>query len=263
MDYTGGGERVEWPLDRKFAAIKASGFEGYQWFALPDVVKQGADHGLAYLGCCQANSANYTEQLAAFSDLNPRRVSVQLGDHTTLPDESARVWLAMLKQAEDLNLAIDLETHRGTCTETPEKTWLIADLVAQKTGRLINLNFDFSHFAVVRHLTPPYTERLIERLDLLHASRQIHMRPFNGHHCEIPMTDGNDRLTDWAHHWLRFASDVLSIWHKANPNEYLWVCPEFGAVSSGYWISPFCDPWLDAQRCRHELSQVLITRHSD
>lgn len=52
----------------------------------------------------------------------------------------------MNKEAADLGLTLDLETHRDTCTKTPEKTWKIAELYTQKTEEMLRLNFDFSDF---------------------------------------------------------------------------------------------------------------------
>ena len=60
-------------------------------------------------------------------------------------------------------IVVSLEVHRDTCTETPEKTYEIAERYHRATGRMIRFNFDFSHVAVVKHLNPGnYVERLLD-----------------------------------------------------------------------------------------------------
>ena len=160
-------------------------------------------------------------------------------------------------------LVIDLETHRGTCTETPEKTWRIAEVYQQETSTPIRLTFDFSHFAIVKHTTPPYAEHLLnspllERPDLLRHSRQIHLRPFNAHHCEIPVTDGQGQIGDLATPWFEFVEEILRTWAENAGGEGgpLWVCPELGAMTSGYWLPSFPDPWQDALVVKREVSRI-------
>ena len=67
-----------------------------------------------------------------------------------------------------------IEVHRDTCTETPEKVYEIAALYQKATGKKIRFCFDFSHIAVVKHLSPPYADRLLVRPDLVQLSRQVH-----------------------------------------------------------------------------------------
>lgn len=256
--YPNGSETGEWSLDAKLAAIKAAGFEGFQWFAQPEFAELGIKHGLTFLGGCDATADNYLQRLKDFAPLKPARINIQLGDHAMPPAEAAKLWLKMNQVANDLGLTLDLETHRGTCTETPEKTWQIAEIFEQQTGRPLRLTFDFSHFAVVKHRLPPYAESLLERPDLLRVCRQLHLRPFNGHHCEIPATDGNGKRARWAEPWFKFLEYVFACWWQQNQNttEPLWVCPEFGAMTSGYWLPDFPDPWQDALFVKQEVQNI-------
>ena len=259
LHYPNGRESDEWTYDQKLAAIKASGFDGFQWFARPELTGLRTEHGLAFLGCCDANAANYEQRLKDFVPLKPERINVQLGDDVMKPSEAARLWNRM---ASDLGLVLDLETHRGTCTETPEKTWQIAEIVEQETSVPISLTFDFSHFAIVKHLLPPYASRLLEKPALLGASRQMHLRPFNGHHCEIPATNGNGEIADWAKPWFEFVEATFDCWLQRNSTEaaILWVCPELGAKTSGYWLPSFPDPWEDALFVRQETERLWRQR---
>src|SRR6202012_834341 len=103
---------------------------------------------------------------------------------------ACEVWIKTLALAEKLGLEVDLEVHRDTATETPEKTYEIAERFEKATGKPIRFCWDFSHLAVVKHVSPPYAQRLLLRPDLIQNARQMHFRPFNGHHCQIPVTNG-------------------------------------------------------------------------
>lgn len=256
LHYPGGSELGEWDYDRKLSAIKAAGFQGFQGHAGHEFAELAAKHDLAFLGGCQANEENMEACLRAFVRLKPVRINVHLGDHTMPPDEAARIWVAMNEIGDDLGLLLDLETHRGTCTETPEKTWQIAELYQQKRSRPIRLNLDFSHFAVVKHLEPPYGKYLLDRPELLKGVGQLHLRPFNGHHCEIPATDGSGQVAEWAKPWFEFVEEVLGRWVAENPGDTLWVCPELGAMTSGYWLPSFPDPWKDSIFVKQEIDRI-------
>src|SRR6202012_141648 len=177
----------------------------------------------------------------------PARVNGQLLDHDTTPKEALKLWLKLEAEARKIGLNVDLEVHRDTCTETPEKTYEIADLYKKATGKKIQMCFDFSHIAVVKHLYAPFAERLLERPDLVQLSRQLHFRPFNAHHCQVPATDGKGNETPEFKDYLDFVDAFLACWFKgAKGGEVLYACPEFGPLGSGYGISAFPNVWKDA-----------------
>jgi sugar phosphate isomerase/epimerase len=255
--YPNGSEKGEWSEDEKLAAVKAAGFDGFQGWAVPRSVELGAKHGLAFLGGCDANSATYQQRLAAFAPLKPVRINIQLCDHDTEPAEAVAVWIDMMQAAAELGLELDLEVHRDTCTETPEKTWRIADLYQERTGQPVRFNFDLSHFAIVKHLGPPYAARLLERPELIQLSEQMHLRPFNGHHCQLPVTDGHGKVAEPARYWLDFVAAAFKCWLEGpQDGKTLWICPELGALTSGYWIAPFPDPWQDAIFAKNEFELI-------
>src|SRR6202012_6169867 len=165
----------------------------------------------------------------------PARVNGQLLDHDTTPKEALKLWLKLEAEAEKLGLEIDLEVHRDTCTETPEKTYEIADLYKKATGKKIRICFDYSHIAVVKHLNPPFAERLLVRPDLVQLSRQAHFRPFNGHHCQIPATDGKGNETLEFLDYLTCLDAFIACWMKgAKGGEVLRAGPEGGSLWGGY-----------------------------
>ena len=189
-------------------------------------------------------------------------INVQLADHDTPPATAARHWLAMEREAERIGgLVVSLEVHRDTCTETPEKTYEIADRCHRSTGRLLKINFDFSHLAVVKHLRPSdYLARLLDHPDLVQHSEQCHFRPFNGHHCQVPVTH-RGRLTPEVKSYLVFAEAVMRLWRSAphNRGRTLFACPEmgpYGEGGAGYNITGLPPAWPDAVTLRGELAEA-------
>jgi hypothetical protein len=237
----------EWSLEEKFKQAKKAGFDAVGGGAMPEVVPLCEKLGLDYICYIDGNMKTFGEKLEAARTTNPARINVQLCDHDTLPSESVKVWIKMEAQAKKMGLNVDLEVHRDTCTETPEKVYEIAALYKKATGNKIRLCWDFSHFAVVKHIYPPYADRLLVQPDLVQLARQCHFRPFNGHHCQIPATDGKGRETPEIKPYLEFVDAFLACWLKgAKGGEVLYACPEFGPISSGYGLSCFPNVWKDA-----------------
>ncbi|MCE0522405.1 MAG: hypothetical protein LV480_05785 [Methylacidiphilales bacterium] len=236
----------EWSLEEKFKRAKKAGFDSMGGGISPEVVPLCEKYGMDYV-CYVDGNKNYAERLEAAKAIKPARINVQLCDHDTPPKEAAKIWIKMASLAEKMGLNADLEVHRDTSTETPEKVYEIAALYEKATGKKLRFCFDFSHFAVVKHLNPPYAARLLVRPDLVQLSRQVHFRPFNGHHCQIAATDGKGHETPEFKHYLDFVDAFLACWLKgARGGEVLYACPEFGPICSGYGISSFPDVWKDA-----------------
>ena len=237
----------EWSLEEKFKQAKKAGFDAIGSGALPEVVplcqKYGMDLRLLPSTATRRPTARGSKRPKA---TNPARINVQLCDHDTLPKEAVAVWIKMAALAEKMGLQADLEVHRDTCTETPEKVYEIADLYKKATGKKIRLCWDFSHIAVVKHLYPPYTERLLVRPDLIQLARQLHFRPFNGHHCQVPATDGKGHESPEIKPYLEFVNDLFACWFAgAKGGEVIYTCPEFGPKGS-YGIDCMPNVWKDA-----------------
>jgi hypothetical protein len=249
-------QEKEWSMEEKFKQAKKAGFDAMGGGTSPEVVALGEKYGMDYV-CYINGNAKYLESLKAAKSTKPARVNVQLLDHDTPPAEALKLWLKMEPVAKDLGLEIDLEVHRDTCTETPEKTYAIADLYKKATGRKIHLCFDFSHIAVVKHLYAPFAERLLERPDLVQLSRQVHFRPFNGHHCQVPATDGKGHETPEFKDYLAFVDAFIACWLKgAKGGEVLYACPEFGPFGSGYGLSNTPNVWKDAILLREKIEAI-------
>ena len=158
-------------------------------------------------------------------------------------------------------VVLSLEVHRDCCTETPEKTYEIAERYHKATGELIKINFDFSHFSVVKHLGPGnYAARLLDHPELVQNSDQSHCRPFNGHHCQVSVTH-KGQLTDEVKSYLDFTVELFECWKSAkqNQNRTLYVCPEMGPYhqgGAGYNITGLAPAWPDAAILRGELAKA-------
>lgn len=254
----------EWSLERKLKAVAAAGFDGITAALTPEHRRLADQHGLEHLVgfISTSNPADFASLIRAQKEAGAVHINVQLDDHDTPPVLAARHWQRMVRTAERIGgVVLSLETHRDCCTETPEKTYAIAARYEQATGEIIKLTFDFSHFAVVKHLAPEnYIERLLNHPALVAHSAQLHLRPFNGHHCQVPVTYRR-QLTPEVKSYLKFVRALLSLWQRApgNRNRTLFVCPEMGPVApagAGYNISGLPSAWSDAMVLRGELAKI-------
>jgi len=246
-----------WSHDEKFREAKKAGFDAMGGGPFPEAASLCAKHGMEYVCYIDGNMKTFSARLEAAKTTNPARINVQLCDHDTPPREAVKVWLKLEAQAKKMGLNVDLEVHRDTCTETPEKVYEIAALYRKATGRRIRLCWDFSHFAVVKHIYPPYAERLLVEPALVQLARQTHFRPFNGHHCQIPATDGAGHETPEIKPYLEFVDAFFACWFKgAKAGDVLYACPEFGPIGSGYGLSCFPNVWKDAIYLRGKIDAL-------
>jgi hypothetical protein len=249
--------KKEWSLEEKYRRAKEAGFDAIGGGIAPETRPLLEKYGLDLVCYIDANMKTYRERLEAALERKPVRINVQMCDHDTLPSEAAKVWIKLAALAEKMGLQVDLEVHRDTCTETPEKVYEIAALYKKATGKKIRLCWDFSHLAVVKHIHPPYAPRLLVQPDLVQLARQMHFRPFNGHHAQIAATDGKGHETAEMRTYLEFLDELLACWLKgAKGGEVLYVCPEFGPVASGYGLSVFPDVWKDAIWLREKTEEL-------
>jgi sugar phosphate isomerase/epimerase len=253
-------QKNEWPLEQKLVAIKEAGFDGVCWAGSPELHEGTKRHGLIFVGgMASGKAAEFPQLLADLKKYGAHHVNVQLAGDETLTPEALGLALELNREGRRLGLAPAIETHRGTCTETPEKTYALADAYQQLSGDLLPLSWDFSHFAVVKHLRPDnYIERLLVRPDLIQRAQQFHFRPFNGHHVQVPVTDGLGNLTQEVKDWLPFAAAVLRCWLAGNRDtgREIFICPEMGPVAGGYNLSTLPGSWEDAKVLHGEVEKL-------
>lgn len=253
----------EWSLDKKLAAIKAEGFDGITHPPHPDLAELTRKHGLRVLGFISSGTAaEFAEALQANQACGAHHINVQLADDDTPTPAALALALALMQGGGRVGVEPAIEVHRDTCTETPEKAYALADAYQKVTGELMPITWDFSHFAVVKHLTPAnYIERLVVRPDLIQRAQQFHFRPFNGHHCQVPVTNGSGELTQEFRDWLPFAEAVLKCWLEGNSDNgrEIFVCPEMGPVAGGYNLSTLPNSWEEAKVIRMEIDKIWKT----
>jgi hypothetical protein len=246
----------EWSIGRKLRAIKDAGFDGVCAYLTPEI-KAGADKlGLKLMsGFDCRNVAETLPRLKNQQELGAHFINIQLLNHDTPPTHAARVAVQLIRASRKLGVAVHLETHRDTATETPEKFDEISRLYRRATGELMPVTWDHSHFAVSKHLLPAdYSTRLLVWPKLIQHSQMFHLRPFNSQHCQVPVTNGRDALTPEFRDYLKFAEDLFACWLAGpRPGNELWACPELG-MSHGYHVSTDPHAWPDAVRAREELS---------
>jgi sugar phosphate isomerase/epimerase len=250
----------EWPLEQKLRAIKEAGFDGVCWSGSPELQEGTKRLGLIFLGgMASGSAAEFPQLLGDLKKYGAHHVNVQLAADEVLTPEALELALVLNREGRKLGLEPAIETHRGTCTETPEKTYALADAYQRQTGELLPLSWDFSHFAVVKHLIPEnFVKRLVVRPDLIKHARQFHFRPFNGHHVQVPVTDGKGNLTQEFNDWLPFAGETLKCWLAGNRNtsREIFICPELGPVDGGYNLSMLPNSWEDEKILRGEIDKL-------
>ncbi len=245
----------EWSIARKIQEIAAAGFDGVCAYITPEIRDQAHEHGLKLMSGFDAKSvADALPRLRAQRDLGVKFINIQLLNHDTLPAQAAPVAVRLIRESRKLGVAVHLETHRDTATETPEKFDELVRLYRKSTGELMPVTWDHSHFAVSKHMLPPdYSARLLVWPKLIQASQMFHLRPFNSQHCQVPVTNGRGKLTTEFLDYVKFAEDLFACWLAGpRPGGELWVCPELG-MSHGYHVSTDPHAWPDAVRGRREL----------
>ena len=245
----------EWSVARKIQEIAAAGFDGVCAYITPEIRDEAHRHGLELMSGFDAKSvADALPRLRAQRDLGVKFINIQLLNDDTLPAQAAPVAVRLIRESRKLGVAVHIETHRDTATETPEKFDEIARLYRKSTGELMPVTWDHSHFAVSKHMLPPdYSARLLVWPKLIQASQMFHLRPFNSQHCQVPVTNGRGKLTPEFLDYVRFAEDLFACWLAGpRPGGELWVCPELG-MSHGYHVSTDPHAWPDAVRARREL----------
>jgi hypothetical protein len=242
----------EWSWAKKFAAMREAGFEGV--FSPPrrELAERGA---LRYLAVTSLGvPAEVAEPLAAARQLGAIAVDVQLGDYDTPLADAVKLAVRIRDVARELALPFAIETHRDTFTETPEATLALCRSYEAETGETLPLCLDHSHFAVVRHLREDLLwERLREPAALLAAVTQFHLRPFNGHHCQLPALDARGRRTPEYVQWLRYTAALFEHLRADSAAAPLLVVPELGNAAPAYGLSCFGDTWRDARAVARDL----------
>jgi sugar phosphate isomerase/epimerase len=244
-----------WSLATKMRLIKEAGFDGIAEMFRPEFAPHLARHGLRICGRVFSRDGSDVEALLRIEAAGgATHVNCLLGAHDTTPAAAVRIIRKTIRVARTLGLHAHIETHRDSCTETPEKLSEIARRYQRETGEPLPLTWDHSHLCVMKHMLPAdYSRRLLDQPRLIQHSQMFHCRPFNSQHCQVPVTNGRGRLTPEFIDYLRFVEDLFTVWLQGpSPRGELWVCPEMG-TTVGYNVSTNPPVWPDTVRCRTEL----------
>ena len=250
-----------WSLQEQLDAVKAGGFDGFTTQLGPAHAREAEKRELSVVGYfASGDETQFSNLLKSQKDAGARYINVQLADHDTTPDEALFLTLRLMEEAHRIGeIEPAVEVHRDTCTETPEKTYALADGYFQRTGELLPMTWDFSHLSIVKHLSPEnYIERLLIRPDLIRRSVQFHFRPFNGHHCQVPVTRADGSLTKELMDWLPFLRATIDTWLGTDKGEdrTMIAVPEMGPVKGGYNFEQLPNSWEEAVRLRSMLDQI-------
>ena len=209
----------EWPLRAKVEAIADAGFDGVCWGASPELSEELARQRLTFVGgMATADEAAIVALLENEAAHGATHINVQLGHDETLLPDALRLTLTLMEHGRSLGVLPAIETHRGTCTETPEKTYALADAYQQATGELLRLSIDLSHHAVVKHLTPDNFSQAacwFARTSSSLPSSSISV-PSTATTRSSQSQTATANLTREVEEWLPFAEDLLSCWLRAN-----------------------------------------------
>jgi hypothetical protein len=253
-----------WGPEAQLEAIRSAGFDGVTGRIGEHNGRLARERQLIVVGFVSSgDDTEFGRLLDIQREAGAQHVNVQLADHDTSTKKALRLVHRLFEEAERIGeLQLSIEVHRDTCTETPEKSYALADAYFAETGQLLPMTWDFSHFAIVKHLpSTDFSRRLLERPDLVARASQFHFRPFNGHHCQVPVTNGNGSLTRELREWLPFVADTFWLWKNANRDyeREIFVVPEMGPASSGYNLDGLPNSWEEAVRLRPILENLWRT----
>lgn len=244
--------KKEWSLERKIADVKEAGFDGFATMPGKEHAKLAEKFGLIIVGYFASGKASEFEKAIKQNvDNGAIHINLQLADHDTLTPEAVRLAVKAVELGRKHGAKVAIEVHRDTCTETPEKTYALANAYRKATGELMPMTWDFSHLSVVKHLAPPYWERLLVAPKLIQNAQQFHFRPFNGHHCQVPVTNGKGKLSLEFTQWLPVLEKTLEMWLAGKQDgREIFAVPELGPVPGGYNLAQLPNSWEDAKVMR-------------
>jgi hypothetical protein len=241
----------EWSWSHKFDSIRGAGFTGIMSPPREELSGRG-DLDYWAMGSLGVGD-DYAAYFGEVKSLGATHATIQPCDVDTPLEDAVAAIVGIVEAAKQVAIPITVECHRDTFTETPEKMWALYDGFFEKTGEPMPTCFDHSHFGVVRHYAAPYWDKLNERPDILKDCPRFHMRPFNGHHCQIPATfDGEKRTPEYGL-WADYVKSLMAFLKSNGTVEDIHMVPELGHAAPSYGLSCFPDIWKDAQVIGHDL----------
>src|ERR1700710_109265 len=113
---------AEWSLDTKLEAIRDAGFDGVCWAPSAELHLGCKRLGLIFVGgMASGDPSAFPGIVEELNRFGAHHVNVQLGADDVLTPEALRLTQTLMECARPSGLLPAIESHRGTCTETPEK----------------------------------------------------------------------------------------------------------------------------------------------
>ncbi len=248
----------EWSWQRKFAAIADAGFDGVY---APPARELAGRRTLRYRAVASFRRRDEIGAVfAAAVALGAESIDIQLGT-AEMPQTAALALLREVRrQAERHQLPFAVETHRATVTETREKTVALARRYRQDVSEALPLCLDHSHHALVGHLAPPFWPALNRPAWLLGAAGRFHLRPFNGHHAQLPARTAGGRRTPEYRDWLGYVRDLFAALARQRRSEAVVAVIEVGHDRPAYWLSGFPDTWREVCTVARDVKRLWPAR---
>ena len=244
----------EWSWARKFATLRAAGFDGVMSPPIPALAARG---DLRYLAISSVRSSGEIEPvLQAAKDLGALAIGIQLGRPETPLSVALRLALRLRAVAQRLALPFAIETHRATFTELPETLAALQAAYRESCGENLPVCLDYSHIALVRHLVPEVTWSTLTKQQpaALANARQFHLRPFNAHHAQLPVLNARGRRTPEYLAWRdQFAAPLLLHLRDRRTAEPVLAVAELGHAAPAYGLSTHGDTWQDTRVVARDL----------
>lgn len=254
---------AEWSEVEKLQFFAEEGFDAVTMGGRPGLgswLKE--EFGLRLCGFFQASSledieAAYIREVEAGAET----INSFLGSPTTPLEEAVQMFIEVDRLERAHGIPIHAETHRGTMLEVPEFSFELYQAIHSRCGIWPRLCHDDSHIALVKHLS---LNQLAEFLDsrrtpgLLNRSEQMHLRPFNGHHAQVPVLNHAGGETPEFLEWMEYVQTVLQAWKRSRKSATkLWIVPELGPVSDGYALTTFPDMLVELKHCAARIKEIF------
>jgi hypothetical protein len=247
--------QAEWAEEDKIRFFANAGFQAVTMAGRPGLGKWLHEHfGLRLCGFFQADSIEEMEPAYLREVLaGAETINCFLGAPTT-PAPLATAMLIELDRLERAHaVPVHVETHRATMLEVPEFAFAAYQACAHLSGRWPRLCHDDSHVSIVKHLSLPQLSAFFaaeRNPQLLRRSHQMHLRPFNGHHAQVPVLDHKGIETPEFLAWLEYVRPLISTWSQLHKDcADLWVVPELGPLVDGYQLSTAADVLDELSHC--------------
>ncbi|MEX0332691.1 MAG: hypothetical protein AB3N64_14845 [Puniceicoccaceae bacterium] len=253
----------EWTEEDKIRFFAGEGFDAVTMGGRPGLGKWlKEEFDLRLCGFFQADTLQDIESAYLGEvEAGAETINSFLGTPAATLDEAVRLFAEVDRLERLHGVPIHVETHRATMLEVPEFALQLYQASHANTGLWPRLCHDDSHISVVKHFSLSQLTEFLElhrNPGLLKRSQQMHLRPFNGHHAQVPVLDPAGGETREFLEWMVYARSVVRAWQEAHEGAAdLWIVPELGPVSDGYALSTGPDMLSELKHCVARIRELF------